>query len=117
MEQAFTLVREIFSMHPLRLMLNGCALLIAATAPLADGTVHAHDWRLLPGVVAPAVMMMLAFALPLDMTMARIFAAEATPERCRHLRFVVRLEGCVLGCMFLAWLPFLLNVLELSPFG
>ena len=103
-------------LHPLRVVLVVCAVLVACAAPFADGSVHMHDWRLLPGVVAPSIMMMLVFALPLDMTMARIFMSDADENERARLRFVIRVEIAVLIGMLAAWTPFFLNVLELSPF-
>lgn len=100
----------------LRVLLLAAAAAVIAAAPFADGSVHMHDWRLLPSVVAPSVMMMLVFALPLDMTMARVFMADAeAPERSR-LGFVIRVEAAVLVAMLAAWTPFLVGVLEISPF-
>lgn len=102
---------------PLRLCLLGAAVLVMIAAPFADGSVHRHDWRLLPSVVAPTVMMMLVFALPLDMTMARVFMADADATERRRLRFVIRVELLVYAAMLLSWAPFLVGVLEIAPFG
>lgn len=88
---------------------------ITLTAPLADGTTHMHDWRLLPSVVAPSLMMMLVFALPLDMTMARIFMADADAGERERLRFVIRLEAVAYLVMLAAWTPFMFRVLDFSP--
>lgn len=108
--------RLVARLGPLRVMLLGAALVIMLLAPFADGSVHAHDWRLIPGVVAPSVMMMLVFAIPLDMTMTRVFMADAADHERARLRSVLRIEAVVYVAMLLAWTPFLLNVLELSPF-
>lgn len=98
-------------------MLLGCVAVIVVAAPFADGQVHMHDWRLLPSVVAPSVMMMLVFALPLDITMAKIFMSDAASAEQARLRFVIRVEAVAYIGMLLAWAPFLLNVLDLSPFS
>ena len=102
---------------PLRLCLLGAAVLVMLAAPFADGSVHRHDWRLLPSVVAPTIMMMLVFALPLDITMARVFMADADAAERQRLRFVIRVELLVYVAMLLSWAPFLVGVLEVSPFG
>lgn len=100
----------------LRVLLLGAAALVILAAPFADGSVHMHDWRLLPSVVAPSVMMMLVFAIPLDITMACVFMADAeSPERAR-LRFVVKVEAAALAAMLLAWAPFMFRVLDFTPF-
>lgn len=97
-------------------MLLLCVAIVTFTAPFADGTVYMHDWRLLPSVVAPSVMMMLVFALPLDMTMARIFMSDADAAERVRLRFVLKVEAFAYAAMILAWTPFLVRVLEISPF-
>jgi hypothetical protein len=101
----------------LRVLLLTGAVLVIVAAPFADGTVHMHDWRLLPTVVAPSLMMMLVFALPLDMTMARVFMADAGPAERARLGFVIRLEAAFYIAMLAAWAPFLIGVLEISPFS
>lgn len=92
-------------------------LLVVLAAPFADGSVHMHDWRLFPSVIAPTIMMMLVFALPLDITMARIFMADAESNERGRLRAVIRFDVFLLALMLLAWTPFMLKVLDFSPFG
>ena len=84
---------------------------VIAVAPFADGSVH-HDWRLIPGVIAPTVMMMLVFALPLDMTMAKVFMSDAPVAERERLRFAIRVEACALVAMLAAWTPFVIRVLD-----
>ena len=101
----------------LRLLLMTVALVIIAAAPFADGSSHLHDWRLLPSVVAPSVMMMLVFAIPLDITMARIFMADADAAEMRRLKFIIRTEIAVYLVLIGAWLPFMVRVLDFSLFA
>ncbi|MEX2480773.1 MAG: hypothetical protein WD928_07920 [Gammaproteobacteria bacterium] len=96
----------------LRILLLTSTLVVIAAAPFADGSVHMHDWRLLPGVVAPTIMMMLVFALPLDMTMARVFMSDASAAERARLRFAIRVEACAFVAMLAAWMPFMLRVLD-----
>ena len=101
----------------LRAGLFALTVLVIACAPFADGRTHLHDWRLFPGVIAPAIMMMLVFALPLDMTMSRIFMLDAEPTEVRRLRTIVRTEIVLLLVMVVFWLPFMLKVLDFTPFS
>ncbi|MGE0485381.1 MAG: hypothetical protein AB7Q81_14660 [Gammaproteobacteria bacterium] len=101
---------------PLRVMLLAAAAVVTLAAPFADGTTHAHDWRLLPSVIAPTVLMMLVFAVPLDITMARVFMADADAAERARLRFAIRVECVIYVAMLAAWTPFMLEVLELNPF-
>lgn len=96
------------------LLLASAALVIAAT-PFADGNVYLHDWRLVPSVIAPSIMMMLVFALPLDITMACIFRVDAAPAEKQRLGTVIRIEAVVYIAMLLAWTPFIVKVVDFSP--
>lgn len=101
----------------LRCGLTLITLLVIGAAPFADGSAHLHDWRLFPSVIAPSVMIILLFVLPLDMTMARIFMGDAEDDERARLRAIVRLEFLELVLMLLAWSPFMLKVLDFSPFS
>ena len=101
----------------LRSGLAFATLIVIGAAPFADGSVHMHDWRLFPSVIAPTIMMMLVFTLPLDMTMARIFMSDAETQERERLRLIIRLEALMLILMLLAWIPFMLRVLDFSPFS
>ncbi|MCZ6895437.1 MAG: hypothetical protein O7H40_15505 [Gammaproteobacteria bacterium] len=101
----------------LRLLLIMVALVIIAAAPFADGSSPLHDWRLLPSVVAPSIMMMLVFAIPLDITMARIFMADADAAEISRLKFIIRTEIAVYVVLIGAWIPFMVRVLDFSLFS
>lgn len=101
----------------LRTLLLGSAALVIAATPFADGAVHLHDWRLLPSVIAPSIMMMLVFAIPLDITMTCIFRVDADPAEQRRLGTVVRIEAVVYVAMLLAWTPFIIKVVDFTPLG
>ena len=100
----------------LRSLLITAAVLVVGAAPFADGSVYMHDWRLLTSVIAPTVMMMLVFAIPLDITMGRVFMADAGAEERARLKFAIRADVVALFAMCLAWAPFMLKVLDFSPF-
>ena len=90
-------------------MIAGLAVITAA--PFADGSVYTSDWRLLPSVIAPTVTMMLVFAIPLDITMAKIFMSDAQPEEVQRLKFAVRIDLITLVTVLIAWTPFFMTVL------
>jgi len=102
---------------PLRSGLAILTFTVIAAAPFADGTVHMHDWRLFPSVIAPTIVMVLVFTYPLDLTMTRIFMQDAAPDERRRLAGVMRLEVILLILMLAAWTPFMLKVLDFSPFS
>ena len=100
----------------LRSLLVIAAVMVIGAAPFADGSVYMHDWRLLPSVIAPTVMMMLVFALPLDITMAAVFMADAESRERTRLKFAIRVDSIAMLAMCLAWAPFMAEVLDFSPF-
>lgn len=92
------------------------ALGCIAAAPFADGKTYIHDWRLLPTVIAPSVMMMLVFAIPLDVCMAKIFMSDADDGEVARLARAIRVELVVLAALVLSWLPFMLKLMDFWPF-
>jgi hypothetical protein len=103
-------MRWLRSLGFLRSLLVLAAAFIVLVAPLAYGGVHLHDWRLLPTVVAPAVMMVLVFVILLDMLMSRVFMADAGEEDRARLSPVIWIEAVVLLTMIVAWSPFLARI-------
>ena len=95
----------------LRLGLLAITLLVIMLSVFADGTTYMHDWRIVPSVVAPSIMMMLAFALALEMTMTRIFITNAEPAEKRRLKRILKLEAIVYFLLIASWTPFFITVL------
>lgn len=93
------------------------ALAVVCAAPLADGSVYLHDWRIFPTVVAPSVVMMILFTLPLDITMSRVFMSAASGPEQRRLSLVIKFDVALLLVVFFAWLPFMSKVLDFSIFA
>jgi len=104
------------TLGPLRGLLVATTLLVTLTAPFADGQVHVHDWRLWPSVIAPTLVMMLAFAIPLDICMAKVFMSDCEPATQARLRNAIRIQILALVTLLLAWTPFMLKVLDFWPF-
>jgi hypothetical protein len=78
--------------------------------PFADGRVVLDSWRLIPTVVAPALMCIVLFVLSLDMTMARAFMSGAEDGVRARLRRIIRIEGILFIALVLAWIPFFLKI-------
>jgi len=95
----------------LRLGLLAITLLVIMLSVFADGTTYMHDWRIVPSVLAPSIMMMLAFALPLEMTMTRIFITNAEPAEKQRLKGILKLEAIVYFLLIASWTPFFITVL------
>jgi hypothetical protein len=86
-------------------------LLIIAAAPFAGGQIEYHDWRILPTLIAPVIMVMLVFALPLDLLMTRIFMLDRQGPARDRLRRIALIEAGALAILLLAWWPFLARLL------
>ena len=95
----------------LRLGLLAITLLVIMLSVFADGTTYMHDWRIVPSVLAPSIMMLLAFALPLEMTMTRIFITNAEPDAKQRLKRILKLEAIVYFMLIASWTPFFITVL------
>lgn len=95
----------------LRLGLLTIALLVIILSVFADGNTYMHDWRIVPSVLAPSIMMMLVFAIPLEMTMTRIFITNAEPAEKARLQRILKLEAIVYLLLIVSWTPFFIKVL------
>ncbi len=104
------------SLGTLRALLMLAALTCIIAAPFADGTTYLHDWRLLPSVIAPTIMVMLLFAIPLDICMARIFMSDSSDTEKARLKRAIFIETAMFGALALAWTPFMLKLMEIWPF-
>lgn len=82
--------------------------------PFNDGVTYLSGWRFFTSVVAPAMMVIIVFLLLLDITMARVFAKDAAPERSVTLRLASNTEALALLLLALAWSPFVLRMLGIS---
>ena len=103
------LKRLIADLGWLRFLLVCVTLSVIACAPLADMKLQ-RGWHLWPSVIAPTLMAMLAFSLPLDITMACVFMADVENAARARYRRVIRLEIGLWILMLLAWTPFILTI-------
>ncbi len=97
---------RIMKFSPLRALLLVVTVAVSCVGPFLDGTADPHSWRIIPTVIAPAFMMILVFALPLDITMTLVFMSDTTPERRAQLKRELKLEATAMVLMLLAWTPF-----------
>ena len=104
-------------MSPLRKILFLITLLVACVGPFLDGTADPYSWKILPTVITPTLMLILAFVLPLDMTMAMVFMTDTVGEQRRHLKSVLKLEAGLTAVLFIAWVPFFLRLFEVQVPG
>ena len=93
-------------------MLVVIVLLLIVMGPISGGDARITGFAVFTSVVAPAFYVIMLFVLPLDITMTRVFMKEATGDEQSRYRFIIRLEVVLLVLMLLAWLPFILKLLE-----
>ena len=92
------------------LVIGVVALVIAA--PFSDGPAHATGWPLVRSVIAPTLFVIMAFVLPLDITMTLVFMSDRQGPERRRLRLVAQAETVLLAAMLVAWLPLLMRLLR-----
>ena len=107
--------RLLLALGILRALLAACVVFVIVCAPFASGETQVRDWRFVPTVLAPTFMLLFVFVLPLDMMMAWVYMQDRAEADQRRYRFIIRVEALLLALMSLAWLPFVLQVLDLWP--
>ncbi len=105
--------RFISRMGPLRSVLAVVTVCLCALAPFALGGSEAEPSVLgiLGGAVAPAVATLVAFLLPLDMTMSRVFMSGADRAEAARYARIIRCEAWLLASLLAAWVPTLVVAL------
>ena len=96
----------------LRVLLVLCVVALIVAAPFSDGPAHTMGWPLVGSVIAPTLFVIMAFVLPLDITMTLVFMSDRHgPERRRLLR-IAQTEAVLLVAMLAAWTPLVLRLLR-----
>jgi hypothetical protein len=104
---------KLSSVGPLRLALAVLVIVLIGAAFFADGKVYMHDWRLFPSVIAPSVVTMILFVLPLDITMTWVFKASTDlPDEQRRLAMIIKIDCLLFALLIFAWLPFIMTILN-----
>lgn len=101
---------RMFGTLRLLLVIGIVALIIAA--PFSDGPAHSTGWPLVRGVIAPTLFVIMAFVLPLDITMTLVFMSDRQGAERRRLRIVAQTEAVLLVAMLVAWIPFVMRLLR-----
>ena len=98
-------------MGVLRLVL---AVLIIASLPLVFLQESASDpiSNIVIGQVIPALVLMVFWAIPLDILMARIYMAEQDEDVRRRYVEIIRFDLGLMGVLLIMWGPFFLRALS-----
>ncbi|KAA3630842.1 MAG: hypothetical protein DWQ08_05615 [Proteobacteria bacterium] len=102
-------IRKIGTLRLLHAMLLAALIL---SAPFAGGESARSGLAMWPTLIAPALVPIFVFVLPLDMTMAAI--SRAGEEGAEHARLttVLRFDLLLLVLLLGAWLPFFMALLD-----
>ena len=96
----------------LRVLLVLCVAALIVAAPFSDGPAHAAGWPLVGGVIAPTLFVIMAFVLPLDITMTLVFMSDRRGAERRRLLRIAQTEAVLLVAMLVAWTPLVLRLLR-----
>ena len=90
------------------------ALAVLALASLVCLFVEpkASPWTIVVGQVVPALVVMVAWVLPFDALMARVFMADRPLEQQPRLKAVIKFDLALLALLAVFWGPYFLAVLQ-----
>ncbi len=98
----------------LRVMLLVLLVALVFSAPLALLGTHKSGFLMLPTLIAPTIVPMLIFIIPLDVTMCAIqMSSKGASQRKRYIQ-IIRFELVSLGVLLLAWVPYFWNLLSIT---
>jgi len=83
---------------------------LAAAGPFATGT--ELGTALMFSNVFPALVVLFAFLLPLDILMCRIFRSEQGGRELQRYADIIRCELMILALMLAAWTPFWIRLFK-----
>ena len=99
----------------LRTLLVLSTVVLAAVSPFALKAGSIEESGLFLPAIAPSLVVILIFVIPLDMAMTRIFMSAANDENRARLSFVIKSEGVLLLLLLATWIPFFSTLLIREP--
>jgi len=108
------MLRLITYLGPLRALLMLATILVIATGPFFGGE-HESTWGFYTNLIAPTLVVLLLFVLPLDMLMTGIFMSEATARDRQRLRHALLVEVVLYSMLIAVWFPLLRSLLLAKP--
>ena len=97
---------------PLRVLLVVSVVAIIIAAPFSEGPAYSTGWPLVRSVIAPTLFVIMAFVLPLDITMTLVFMSDRQGAERRRLRRIAQTEAVLFGAMLVAWMPLVMRLLR-----
>ena len=106
-------LREFVTMFgTLRVLLVISVVALIVAAPFSDGPAHSTGWPLVRSVIAPTLFVIMAFVVPLDITMTLVFMLDRQGPERRRLRRIAQIEAVLLAAMLVAWIPLVVRLLR-----
>ena len=106
-------LRQLVSMFgALRVLLVIGVVALIVAAPFSDGPAASTGWPLVRSVIAPTLFVIMAFVLPLDITMTLVFMSDRQGPERRRLRCIAQTEAVLLVAMLVAWIPLVMRLLR-----
>lgn len=97
---------------PLRVLHAAFLLVLVLSAPFAAGESAHSGIRMWPTLIAPALVPIFVFVLPLDMTMSAISRSGVEGDEYNRLTTVIRFNLLLFALLLGAWMPFFLSLLN-----
>lgn len=108
------LARILHQFGVLRTLLAFSTLALILLSPFV-GKSDAAPESLFLSAIAPSLVMILFFVLPLDIAMTRIFMSDASAADKARFAVVIKGEVILFLGLLLAWVPFFLSLLQAEP--
>ena len=96
----------------LRLLLVVTVAVLIVVAPFSDNPSHATGWALARSVIAPTMFVIMAFVVPLDITMTLVFMSDREGAERHRLKRIAQVEAMLFVAMLAAWTPLVLRLLR-----
>ena len=94
----------------LRLLVAGFVL-VCLPMVFFTGTSRS-GWGIIPSQVMPGLVLFMAWALPFDMLMARVFMADKEGRARQRYKLIIALDALLLVALVVFWGPFFLALIE-----
>ena len=108
------MLRLIHYFGPLRLLLGIACLVVAGTSPFFGAP--DYSWAgFYPTIVAPTLVVLLLFVMPLEMTMTTIFRSDASEADRRRLGHALLIEALLYLLLIASWFPLLRALILAKP--
>ena len=95
----------------MRIALGLSMLILTAFAPFAGGPVEYHSIRIVPSLLVPTLVPMIAFVVLFDMLMTRVFMVEKSGHERTRLKRILWFESGLLAVLIIAWWSFFSGLL------